>query len=587
MTPTTSSHNQFANCYRFTLMTATIFNAPALRHYKLFMAGGLALVFAGLAVFSPSTTHYPLVRISGAELNTTMVMRPAATPASCQATLHNITTSIHGACPSCNTTASQCTSTLAAPEAQLLTDAPLATYSALLPQGVALYEAANPAIAQQACLQSEQQSSIKGFVVRCFAPHTPRSIPQTAVNNSLNLKDLWAALCAVSLLALGLQLLPIFSTRYGHQALGLDRGAKQALMVLSDVLALELSLYFALALRFESLQVPTTSLPPLMLAAPVLALPIFLRFGLYRAVMRYVGLQAIVAIAKAVALYTVLLTALVFVLALQDVPRSVPWIHGLLTLLFIGGSRTVARQWLSLAQHNHVGDFPRKRTLIFGAGSAGVQLALALSHSREMQPVAFVDDDPKLHRKQIAGLTVYGRQDLVELVQRVAAHGDFVFARSCPSNADGNGIGLAARTGKAGHVGPGVQLNQPLGKVDLFGAVEGGHITGVHCLAHSGVHLFVSIAQNIGANAHDGHVGILLAVHVPHLATFGFAEVCRPLIRKEHFGALREQHTAARYHALGSLPEFLTCSDLGAFVTHNMLIYFENFWLCILKCHNF
>ena len=420
-------------------MTATIFNAPALRHYKLFMAGGLALVFAGLAVFSPSTSHYPVVRISGAELNTTMVMRPAATPASCQATLHNITTSILSACPSCNTAASECTSTLGATEAQLLTDAPLATYSALLPQGVALYEAANPAIAQQACLQSEQQSSIKGFVVRCFAPHTPRSIPQTAVKNSLNLKDLWAALCAVSLLALGLQLLPIFSTRYGQQALGLDRGAKQALMLLSDVLALELSLYFALALRFESLQVPTTSLPPLMLAAPVLALPIFLRFGLYRAVMRYVGLQAIVAIAKAVALYTVLLTALVFVLALQDVPRSVPWIHGLLTLLFIGGSRTVARQWLSLAQHTHVGDFPRKRTLIFGAGSAGVQLALALSHSREMQPVAFVDDDAKLHRKQIAGLTVYGRQDLAELVQRERAS-EVLLAIPSTSRAERNRI---------------------------------------------------------------------------------------------------------------------------------------------------
>ncbi|WP_408598194.1 polysaccharide biosynthesis protein [Limnohabitans sp.] len=399
-------------------MTATLFNAPTLRHYKLLMTGGMAVVFAGLAMFSSSTFHYPVVRMSGTDLNTTIVMRPAATPAECQTTLSHITSSIQSACPTCNTSNSLCTSTLGGSEAQLLTDLPLPTYSALLPQGVALYEAANPAIAQQACLQSEQQSSIKGFVVRCFAPHTARSAPQTVGNNTLNLKDLWAALSAVSLLALGLQLLPLVSARYGQQALGLDRGAKQGLMVLTDVLALELSLYLALALRFESLQVPTTSLPQLMLAAPVLALPIFLRFGLYRAVMRYVGLQAIVVIAKAVALYTVLLTALVFVLALQDVPRSVPWIHGLLTLLFIGASRTVARQWLSLAQHNPVGDSLRKRTLIFGAGSAGVQLALALSHSREMQPVAFVDDDAKLHRKQIAGLTVYGRQDLAELVHR-------------------------------------------------------------------------------------------------------------------------------------------------------------------------
>ncbi|WP_233202675.1 nucleoside-diphosphate sugar epimerase/dehydratase [Limnohabitans sp. JirII-31] len=241
------------------------------------------------------------------------------------------------------------------------------------------------------------------------------------IDTNNNMQGIWAALAVAALLALALQLAPPVAFSFGQHALAMPRLGKQALIVLSDIAALEVSLYLAMAVRFESLWVPTTSLAQLMLAAPVLALPLFLRFGLYRAVMRYVGLQAIVAIAKAVAVYTMLLSATVFVLTLQDVPRSVPWIHGLLTLLLIGASRTVARQWLSQAQNHHPGHNTRKRTIIFGAGSAGVQLALALAHSREMQPVAFVDDDAKLHHKQIAGLTVYARQDMAELIQRERA----------------------------------------------------------------------------------------------------------------------------------------------------------------------
>jgi FlaA1/EpsC-like NDP-sugar epimerase len=420
-------------------MTVRMFFALALRHHKSLLATGLALVFACLALLTQTSVYYPVVRVEGPDLHTTILMRPAANQAQCQSLLSNISTSIHSACPTCNTAASQCTSTLSPSETQLLSAKVLPNYSALLPNGMALYESAEPSTAQQACLQSEQQSSIKGFVVRCYAPHTERVLPASLGTENLHLKDLWAALAAMSLLALSLHLLPLVTNRFGQHALDLPRVGKQGLMVLSDVLALELSLYLALALRFESLWVPTTSLALLMLAAPVLALPIFLRFGLYRAVMRYVGLQAIVAIAKAVALYTVLLTSMVFVLALQDVPRTVPWIHGLLTLLLIGASRTVARQWLSQAQNQHLGHYPRKRTIIFGAGSAGVQLALALSQSREMQPVAFVDDDTKLHHHQIAGLTVYARQDMAQLIQRERAT-ELLLAIPSTSRAERNRI---------------------------------------------------------------------------------------------------------------------------------------------------
>lgn len=392
-----------------------------LHNWKALAAGVLATVFAMLAVFQQPQQHYPIVKITNDDLVTTILVRATTTSASCDETLKNIAFSIHSACSTCNTAASRCSTHLTPQETELLSGKPIANYSALLPNGIAQYESRSTLVAQQACLQSAQQSANKGFSVRCYAPSETRPFVSTQLIDINNMQSIWAALAVAALLAFALQLAPPIAFSFGQHALSMPRLGKQALIVLSDIAALEVSLYLAMAMRFESLWVPTTSLAQLMLAAPVLALPVFLRFGLYRAVMRYVGLQAIVTIAKAVAVYTVLLTVTVFVLTLQDVPRSVPWIHGLLTLLLIGASRTVARQWLSQAQNHHQGHNTRKRTVIFGAGSAGVQLALALAHSREMQPVAFVDDDAKLHRQQIAGLTVYARQDMADLIQRERA----------------------------------------------------------------------------------------------------------------------------------------------------------------------
>jgi len=369
------------------------------RHYKAIVGIALFVVFTSLAVLNDKQVNYPVVRILSNDLNTTIVMRPVANIAECHTTLSNISSTVHSACPTCNTSASHCTNSLTAQETLLLSGKPLPHFSAQLPNGVALYEfTTSSKAAEEACQQSELQSTSKGFAVHCYPPNTERdqslAIPSI---HSYNQQGLWVILAILTLVFLAFQLTPTLSTLFGQHALNMPRKSKQALVLLSDLVALELSFYLAMAIRFESLWVPTSSLKLLMLLSPLMALPIFLRFGLYRAIMRYVGLQAMATIAKAVALYTALLTLMALTLTLQNMPLSVLWIHGLLTLLLIGTSRTVARKWLSQAQTNQHGNYPRKRTIIFGAGSAGVQLALALAQSREIQPIAFVDDDQTLH----------------------------------------------------------------------------------------------------------------------------------------------------------------------------------------------
>lgn len=316
---------------------------------------------------------------------------------------------------------------------------PLSTYSATLPNGFAVYESENSGLAQQACLQSEQKSLHKGFLVRCFTPNEPRHGFDKTPPSTSTAQTLWTSLSAMGLAFALMLFLQIFNLRITKQAIKLERRQKQLLVAVFDFTAIEVSLYLAAAIKFESFYVPLTQLFQFALVAPLLALPIFWRFGLYNAVMRYLGLHAMLAVVKAVVLYSLFLAVWIAWAESPTFSITSVFVHGLLTLLAIGASRAIARRWLSNALNHNDFQLPRKRAVIYGAGSAGVQLALALSQSREFLPVAFVDDDSKLHHKQIAGLTVYARYELCDLVKNQRAS-EVLLALPSSSRSERNGI---------------------------------------------------------------------------------------------------------------------------------------------------
>ncbi len=373
-------------------------------------------IFSLLVWFGPSQVHYPIIRIQSTELTTTIISQPSSTLTACETSLQNQLQNIHAACPNCVTLQSKCSNSLTHTQKLLATSAPLPNYSALLPYGFALYEAKEPSIAQQACFQSEQQSHHNGFFVRCFAPNEARPSHTNPLAAKWTLKELWVFLAILSALFVLSVLAKNFSHAIASKALALSRRQKQWLLVISDILILEACLYFSLAIRSDSLIVAFDHLAYAVFISPVLALPIFWKMGLYNAVVRYVGLQAFLIIAQAVGLYSVLIMAWMVFTEPHPFPIGLALIHGILTLLMIGASRAVARRWLSKAQNQGITQTPRKRAIIYGAGSAGVQLALALSQSREILPVTFIDDDKNLHGKNIAGLTVYPRADLANLM---------------------------------------------------------------------------------------------------------------------------------------------------------------------------
>jgi len=148
-----------------------------------------------------------------------------------------------------------------------------------------------------------------------------------------------------------------------------------------------------------------------ILLAPVFLLPIFFRFGLYNDVIRYLGLKEIWRIIQAVSLYVIIWGIVIFMGAIEGVPRSVILINWLLLVMAICGSRFFARWLLSEVNANH-------NVLIYGAGSSGRQLSRALTYSNEYKPIAFIDDKSKLYGQSINGLKVNSKVDLKALIEK-------------------------------------------------------------------------------------------------------------------------------------------------------------------------
>ena len=198
---------------------------------------------------------------------------------------------------------------------------------------------------------------------------------------------------------------------------------KKLLMITVDIVIVLLGLWFSFSLRLEKFYIPEPSVVELLLAAPVIAVPVFIYFDLYRSSVRYIGFHGLWAIAKSVTLYSLIWGTLVMLsgVGMEGVPRSVIIINWLVVILLISGSRMVARGWFSGAiSLNNFGNASDERIkiVIYGAGPAGVQLATALSYSEEYKPVAFVDDNLYLRNHNVSGYKVCPVTDLNVLIKK-------------------------------------------------------------------------------------------------------------------------------------------------------------------------
>lgn len=210
----------------------------------------------------------------------------------------------------------------------------------------------------------------------------------------------------------------------GQWFLQRSRNVKRVISIAVDTVAVPIALWLAFCLRLGEFYMPPAQQIWIFFLAPAIAVPIFIKFGLYRAVIRYIGVDALWAISRAVLLFTLIFA--VIVLAAEEyaavVPRTVYGIHAVFVLLFVGGSRMLARRIFTRSQQKNWAELHTERyvppVLIYGAGRAGAQLVAMLKMSNQMRPVAFIDDDHSLSHQQINGLTVYPFEQIVGLIER-------------------------------------------------------------------------------------------------------------------------------------------------------------------------
>ena len=197
---------------------------------------------------------------------------------------------------------------------------------------------------------------------------------------------------------------------------GLPRRVKSLMLVAFDAAALMVVLWASYQLRLGGTFRPSSFQLLIMACAPLIALPIFLRFGLYRAVIRYLPDRAIWTIVQAMGVATMVW---VFVLFIAEAtrfavfPRSVPIFYFLLGVVVIAGARFAAKWFLWGPQRPQTGP----ATLIYGAGDAGRQLATALRNERQVFVAGLLDDDTALQGRDVAGLRVHSPVRLPTLIE--------------------------------------------------------------------------------------------------------------------------------------------------------------------------
>lgn len=192
------------------------------------------------------------------------------------------------------------------------------------------------------------------------------------------------------------------------------RAAKRLIVVVLDIALALLATWLAFTLRLDVLHRPTGWEWWVYAMTPILAIPVFIRLGLYRAIFRYTGQAAMVTTAKAVAIFGVLLTVVLLWQRWPGVPRSLGILQPLIFLVLVAISRTAARIWLATLGASR--QRSEGRLLVYGSGTAAVQTATAMNISGQYVLVGFLTDDSAMAGRSLNGVPVFAAHLAADVV---------------------------------------------------------------------------------------------------------------------------------------------------------------------------
>ncbi|EJO2020318.1 polysaccharide biosynthesis protein [Vibrio vulnificus] len=193
----------------------------------------------------------------------------------------------------------------------------------------------------------------------------------------------------------------------------LPRVHKRLISLAIDTLLITFSFFMAIWVRHGEVAVSVSVETWLTLAGTaVVTLITFTKLGLYRAVLRYLTFHALTVVVLGALISALSITTFAYFFN-AEVPRTVPVIYMTFLALLCGGARMMVRSLIVQASRKGC-----ERVLIYGAGSTGRQLAIALRNAETYQVRGFIDNDPSLENTIIQGLTVHSSQQISRLVEK-------------------------------------------------------------------------------------------------------------------------------------------------------------------------
>jgi FlaA1/EpsC-like NDP-sugar epimerase len=193
--------------------------------------------------------------------------------------------------------------------------------------------------------------------------------------------------------------------------LNATRKTKRIITVVVDSFFIVISFWASLVIRVDNITVFSNPNYWLILSGLLpISILIFVKLGLYRAVLRYMSSQAVWAVVAGTMLSTAALVLISF-FSTTNIPRTMPLIYCALILLTVGGARLLIRALVT--QFNGSNKQP---VVIYGAGSAGRQLATGIVIGQEYYVSAFIDDDTTKYGSVIQGIPVISLGELKGLI---------------------------------------------------------------------------------------------------------------------------------------------------------------------------
>ena len=202
-----------------------------------------------------------------------------------------------------------------------------------------------------------------------------------------------------------------------HQILTLPRLSKQIIVVVVDICLCIIATWVALYLRLDEFLSFGMGLTLPSLISIGISIPVFLIMGLYRTIFRYSGWPVLVLVSRALAIYGLIFFTIMIAGSFRDVPRTLGVIQPLVLFFGVAGTRLLAQSLLGGKFF-----FQKKqkaiKTVVYGAGKSGRQLASVLRQDPKFKLVGFLDDDEKLIGRILDGSKVWSPNYLSDLVDQ-------------------------------------------------------------------------------------------------------------------------------------------------------------------------